>query len=259
MQENFTSIVLCGDQEEIFEHALNWTKKISANSDTLVHYVHDGHQPNSLSMFQSAMASGQIKGEVHTVSMNKPSQIAKHLEFVSPQLIVCGVMKHKAHGHFGYQLAKLSGLPVMCIGNAIPEDSKRLLVVMENDPEARQKLGISWLVSKTLGYRPYVLGVSKDKDADTSQHVNVYMDQASLYMNTRGMTVEESLELGKNIANTCVEYANSQKCVAIAMMTTSESVGFLKGTATEQLFPLTDHAILLVPNKHVDGTGGGGY
>lgn len=259
MQETFTSIILCGDQEDIFEHALNWTQKIAKNSNVIVHYIHDGHHPVSLKMVEQAISGGNFKGEIHAVSMNKPSQIAKHLAQLNPQMIVCGVAKHKAHGHFGYQLAKLSEVPVMCIGNPIPDDSKRLLVVMENDPEARQKLGISWLVCKTLAYKPHILGVSKDKDADTSQHVNVYMDQASLYMNTRGMTVEESLELGRNVAGTCVEYADNQKCAAIAMMTTSESVGFLKGTATEQLFNLTDHAILLVPNKHVEGTGGGGY
>lgn len=259
MQENIKNIVLCGDQEEIFEHAFNWVKRLAQKSLAIVHYVHDGHHSSNLEKVNQAINSGIFKGETHLVSANKPAEIARHMNLIGPELIVCSSHKGKAHSHFGYSLAKLSEIPVMCIENAIPETANKLIVVMENDPEARQKLGISWLISKTLGLRPYIFGTSKHKDAETNNYVNVYMDQATLYMNTRGMTVDEGMELGVNIADTCLKYADDQNAIGIAMMTTSENVGFLKGTATEQLFPISNHAILLVPNKHVEGTGGGGY
>ena len=162
-------------------------------------------------------------------------------------------------GSTAFKVANSSPCPVLII----PEAAKdfifdNILMPVDSSSETRQKFGHAAMFAKAFGSVVHVLGVSKSKNSETQQYVNVYSKQAQEYMANRGVQYGAVMQIGTNVAGALIEYATKMNCGIILSMTENESVGFMMGNAAQQLVNTSPIPVMCIPNTHVEGIGGGG-
>jgi nucleotide-binding universal stress UspA family protein len=184
---------------------------------------------------------------------------------IHADLILLGTHSHSGFmpfwiGSTAFRVVSSSHCPVITVlETAKDTDFKNLIIPLVDSPESRQKLGPAAEMAAKFGSTVHILCLDKSSDAETEHHLVVYCKQAVEFMKNRNIPYTYEVQSGVNVPQTIIDFAKDKKGGMIFMMTETESAGVFMGTVAQQLINHSPIPIMAIHNKHVEGTGGGGY
>ena len=189
-----------------------------------------------------------------------------HVEHdIKADLIVVGSHSHNGYmpmwlGSTAYRVVSASRCPVISFQESAKNiDFSNLIVPLVDTPESRQKLAPAAAFAEAFGSTLHVIALSKATDPETEHHLVIYCKQAIEYLKSKNLNYTYEVMTGVNISKTVIEHAAAKNAGMIFMMTETESAGFFMGTVAQQLINHSPYPVMAIHNKHVEGTGGGGY
>lgn len=163
-------------------------------------------------------------------------------------------------GGNAFKVASMADCPVLTFPIAAKElNFKKILLPLDSTSETRQKTHFTAKLAHIMGAKMYILGVSREKNQDTINHLKVYGAQAQDALFKYSLDNEFEMQVGVKIAPTILEVAEKQGVSMISIMTEAEPTGLFMGPAPQQILNQSRIPVLVTRTKEVGGVGGGGY
>lgn len=163
-------------------------------------------------------------------------------------------------GSNAFRIVSASNCPVITISETTKKyDLQDILLPLADSLETRQKVPYACKLAKVFGATIHILKVSKDKDKETQNRLNVYARQTEKYFDDRNIkwTLHESL--GVNVTETCIKYSKEVRAGLILIMTETESSSVFMGSYAQQLVNTSPVPVMSIHSRDLLVTGAVGY
>ncbi len=270
METTFSKILIGFDQSASSDIALRKGLELAEKFNAEVHVVYveiPGHSYNWVGVNEYIDTWKKKTGrEIHVIhKIGKAfKEIVNTEKEIGADLILIG--SHSAGGFMpfwigstAFRVVSSSKCPVITMQeSAVDAHFNSLIVPLDSSTESRQKLKHVAVFAQALDATAHILCVSKDKDQDTLNHLNVYCNQAADFFESKKIPYTTERKVGVNVAQTVIDYAKEKNSGMIFMMTETESAGMFMGTIAQQLINHSPYPVMSIHNKHVEGVVGGG-
>lgn len=256
---SISKILVPVDNSSYSEVALQAAQNIAKafNASLYVHHVSE----NSSSTDEIRTKAKNILNDLpHTFSEGSGSVykniLAKALD-IDANLIVMGT-----HGATGFQefwlgsntykVVSSSKCPVLTIRYGCRSvDFKKIVLPLDTSFESRQKIPTAISLANRLKASIHVLGVSTSKDKEAEYAVRNYIRQAIDIITDSGIVSTSETQLGGNITNVTIAYAEKINADLIVIMTEQEpQIGsFFLGKFAQQMVNNSPVPVLVVPTR----------
>lgn len=163
-------------------------------------------------------------------------------------------------GSNAFRIVSSSNCPVITIHETTKkQDIQDILVPLADSTETRQKVPYAAMLAKAFNANIHILKVSKDKDKETQNRLNIYARQTEKYLDERGIrwTLHESL--GVKVPEACINYGKEVRAGLILIMTETESSGVFMSSYAQQLINESPIPIMSIHSRDLFVSGEVGY
>jgi nucleotide-binding universal stress UspA family protein len=165
-----------------------------------------------------------------------------------------GIFQHST----AFKLACASDCPVLTIPEVQDHhDFSRMLVHLDATPETRQKLGTAGILAAACGAEVHVVGATREKDRESTHHLDVFCSHAEKYFQDKGLKTSCSTASGVNVGETLKERAEQIRAGLVVMMTETEPAGMFATPYTEWLMKQQSVPVLAMRPREMGVAGGG--
>lgn len=164
-------------------------------------------------------------------------------------------------GSNAFKVVSSSSCPVVTMQENATQDSVgRILLPLDDSDETRQKVAFIVHLAKGFGADVVISSVSSSTTDETKRRLGIYTAQTVEYLNKNNVpnVVGENI-FGGNVADNCIELAQSQNADLIVMMTETESASFFMGTYAQQLINKSPIPVMAIHSRSLRGLGAAGY
>lgn len=156
-------------------------------------------------------------------------------------------------GSNAYRIVSSTDVPVITMQANFDKNSfKKIVVPIDQSKDTRQKLPMVAQLAHYFGSEIHIYGTTKYSDDDSHKTVKLYVEQSVDLLAKEGLEVVVSYDLGVNIAQGTLKYAESIDADLVIMMSESEpSSGLFMGTNAQQLVNHSKIPVMTLQPKSV--------
>lgn len=271
MTKSFQKILVPFDNSLSAQKALNIATDMTKKFNSTLHAIYverNGEESQKTEVIQAIKSHSDEHGVEIELIEKKGSP---YKEIISTEKeITANVIIMGTHGRKGWQpfwmgsnafrVVSASNCPVITILESTgTENLDAILLPLADSFETRQKVPYAAILAKAYGSVVHVLGVSKAKDADTSNRVHAYVRQTEKYLRDREIEYTVDFKLGVKVPEACIEHAQEKKVGLIPIMTETENAGWFMDTYSQQLVNTSPVPVMSIHSRDMYLTGDVGY